>query len=415
MGLIARIRGAMTPQAQAIQTSHDLAEFLRAGQQTWSGIEVTPEEAMRYAPFGTAIRVISESVAQLPFHVHERSGEDGREREVRRDHPVDRVFNRKPNSWQAPFEFREWATRHAAATGDAFALKVMVDSGRVLRELVPIHPARVMVEQDSDFAVTYRVTMQDNSQRTFGQRDIFHLRGPSDDGVTGVNMVHRHKEAIALGLAQDRHAATLFGNGAQPSGVLKTPNKLSDKAWEHLRRWFTESTSGNNANSLAVLEEGLEFQARGMTSEAAQLLESRKLQRSVVASILRIPPHLIGDLERATFSNIEELARSFVDYTLMPWLDRWEQAVDTQLMGEVERGRVYTKHNVNSLLRGNAQQRAEFYNAGIQNGWLSPNEAREKEDMNPRDGGDEFKPAENLYGDPDAGSDDNQESSDANE
>lgn len=346
---------------------------------------------MEHPTVNSAVRVISESVAQLPFGVFRREDDGSRTR--LRDHPVDRLFSThgRPNDWMSAFEMKELLTRQVAIRGNGYAFKNVVGEGR-LRELLPMHPKRVEVEQNEDWRITYTVNRDQKSRQILTPRQVFHLRGPSDNGFTGVDIVAQMRDAIGLALAQDRDAAKIFANGARIANVLEHPGTLTPETADRIKQSFNEIYSGiENSHKTAVLEEGMKLSKAGMTAEERQSLESRKLSRSILASIWRIPPHMVGDLERATFSNIEDLARQFVDYALVPWLNRWEQAIEQQLFSEQDRADgLIAKFDARGLLRGDAQTRAEFYASGITNRWMNPNEVREKEDLPPYEGGERF-------------------------
>lgn len=392
-GLVSRIGQALRHVFRAELTSAaGLAEFLRVYgvQSSWTGIDVSPAMAMRYAPFGTSVRVISETVSQLPMHLYRKTVDpEGREgREPMPDHDLAALLER-PNDWQTGQDFWEWVLRQAVSVGNAYALKVRV-RGR-LAELLPLPGGRVTPEQRPDFAIVYKVRTEQGVERELTPRDVFHFRGPSNDGFTGVNMVHEFREAIALGLAQDRYAATLFGNSGVPKGFLKHPGLPSPKVRDNILKDFAEQTSGDNTNEVFLLWNGIEWQDNAMTSEAAQLLESRKLQRGIVAAILRVALHMVGDLEKANFSSIESIARQFVDYSLMPWVIRLEKAVRNQLMTPAERDEgLFVKLNLRSLLRGNSKDRQAFYHGGILDGYFNRNEVRAWEDLDAVEGLDEF-------------------------
>lgn len=375
----------------------DLAKAMRdaLGGPSWTGLSITPDMAMRSPTVWTAVRVLGESMAQLPFNLIR---EDGGRRVAVEDHPVQRLLgpHGKPNRWQSAAEFREQMVRWCAIRGNAVAIKVTVRGE--LRELLPVHPKTVEIRQEDDWSVRYRVTTERGQAREFRSDEVFHLRGPGDSGFAGDDVVVRMREAIGLALGQDMFAARMFANGAKLSGVLQTDEKLSDPAYERLKQNFQDLWSGvENAHGTPILEEGLKFEKASQTNEDAQLLDSRKLQRSIVAAILRVPPHMTGDLEKATFSNIYDLARQFVDYALTPWAVRYEGAVETQLLSDEERGRIVAKLKLQALLRGNVKERTEMYARGIQSGWMNRNEPRELEDMDRGpDHLDEFLEPENM-------------------
>lgn len=382
-----------------VLTVDQLAEAMREalGGGSSAGVNVTVDRALQTAAYWTTVTVLAESVAQIPFNVH-RPKAGGKGVEIAGDVPLHRMLSKRgrPNGWQTSYRFRHHLVWQVANRGNYYALKN--SAGGSLRELLPIHPSRVHVEQDQNFDIAYRVDMPRGGQRTFGRDRIFHVAGASDDGIKGLSPLAYLGESIGLAIGQDHHAGKLFANGARLWGVLQHPNKMSEPAAAALKQQFTDIYAGpDNAHKTAVLEEGMVFNPVSQNAEQAQLLDSRKLQRSIISGSRRVPAHMVNDLEKATFSNIENLARQFVDFTLMPWLEMIEQECDQQLLTAAERDAgLYCKFNAAGLLRGDAKTRAEFYNKALNDGWMNPNEVREKEDLNPYEGGDEFRRAMNT-------------------
>lgn len=369
----------------AITESHELARMLRAGWATSSGAEVTVESALTLGAVFSCVRVLSESLAQLPLHLFQKTVA-GRERAS--DHPVDRLL-RRPNEWQTGFGWKEMSQAHLVLTGNAYSLKTVVRGE--IRELLPLPPGRVEVEQDDRYRLHYHVTLPNGQVLEVPQERMLHVPGLSWNGVQGLSVIRYMRESIGTGLQQGQYAGRLYSNGAQIRGVMKHPKKLSDEAQKRLKAQFDEVYSGvENAHKVMLLEEGAEFQKTGMTAEDAQFLESRKFTRSDIASWFRVPPHLIGDLERATFSNIEQQALEFVQFTLMPWLVRWEEQLSASLLSDKDQAVFYPKFVVQGLLRGAYKDRVEGYKVAIESGWMNRNEARELEDMNHVPGLDEF-------------------------
>lgn len=372
-----------------ISTPYEWAEYLRsgAGMKSQSGQVVNPETAMRVSAVYACIRVLAETVAQLPLIVYRRLP-DGQGKERATDHPLWKLLHDAPNRWQTSFEFREMFMGHLCLRGNAYALKSRA-RGR-LRELIPLHPDRVQVKQEDDLRLTFEVSLKDGTVKKYEQKDIFRLNGLSFNGFTGINPIRYAREAIGLSLATEQHGSLLFKNGAQPIGVLTHPQTLTPEAGKKLKESWQEAHSGDNQFKTALLEEGLAWKPLGMTSEDSQFLETRKFQRNAIASIFRVPPHKIGDLERATFSNIEQQSIEFVTDSLMPYLRRWEQSITRDLVLPVERGEIFVEFLVDGLLRGDSKARGKFYVEMVTNGLLSPNEIREMENRNPYEGGDEF-------------------------
>jgi HK97 family phage portal protein len=233
------------------------------------------------------------------------------------------------------------------------------------------------------------------------QNEIWHIRTLTLDGLNGLNPVAYARQAIALGLATEEHGARLFGNGAVTSGVLETDQQLSDEAFDRLKKQFHDNHQGlANAHKPMILEMGLNWKPVALNQEDSQFLETRKFQRDEICAIYRVPPHMVANLERTTFSNIEHQALGFVNYALIPYLTRIESRINVGLINKNDRGRYYAKFNTGALLRGDLKSRYESYGSGINWGILSPNDARELEDMNPRDGGDQYLTPKNMTSNP---------------
>lgn len=362
-----------------------IAEWF-GGRGTASGQSVTPATALQVTAVFACVRVLAESVASLPLILYERRKDGGKDRAT--SNPLFRLLHDQPNRWQTSFEFFEMLMVHLTLRGDAFA-EIVAAPGRAVAELVPLHPDRVTPFWAPDSTVAYEYRLLDGPRRILLQHEVLHVRGFTDDGLTGLSPIRLHREAIGLALATEEHGARLFSNGAQLGGVLQHPGKLSAEASTRLREsWAARYAGGSNAHKTAVLEEGMTWEKVGMTSEDAQFLETRQYQTADIARIWRVPPHMIGDLSKATFSNIEHQALEFVVHTLRPWLVRWEQALKRDLITQPER--FFAEFLVDGLLRGDIRSRYAAYAIGRQWGWLSANKVLEMENQNPIEGGDTF-------------------------
>jgi HK97 family phage portal protein len=370
-------------------TSADLARLLAARSTSSAGVAVTPERAMALSAVFSCVRVLAESVGQLPVHLYEKRG---REKQKAEDHPLHDVLHFAPNKFQTAQEWREWLMACLGTWGNAYCRIVRVGPSRRLRvgELLPIHPAAVRPKYDASAGeMRYHVALEGGGEDVFTAEDVMHIPLFSLGGGVGVNPVQYAREAIGLGIGAETFGARLFANGAQPGGVLQVPKVLSDKAYERLKSsWEERHQGGDNAHKPAILEEGMTWQSVGFSAEDAQFLETRKHQRSEIAGMYRVPPHLIGDLDKATFSNIEHQSLDFVVRGLLPYVTRIEQRIIFHLLPPDERRRYFPRINVAGLLRGDMQARAAYYHSLVQDGVLSPNEIRDLEDLNPREGGD---------------------------
>ena len=374
-----------------------------------SGAVVTPETAMRLGAVYSCVGLVSEDVAKLPLVVYKR---DGKKKERAPDHWLYPLLHDAPNKWQTSMEFREMMQAHLELRGNAYALKTVVRDE--VRELLPIVPTRVTVKQLRNYVLEYSITMPDGSPMPVPADRMFHLKGLSLDGITGVSRITYQRELIGLGLQLVKHGARLFKNGALLGGVLEHPNVMSDPAAARLKESFEETYSGvDNAHKVALLEEGTKFNKVGMSAEDAQFIESRKLSRSEIAGIFRVPPHKIGDLDRATFSNIEHQSIEYLTDSLLPRLRRWEGRIAKDLVPPKDRETYFAEHLVDGLLRGDYATRTEGYSSAITNGWMSRNEVRALENMNPADGLDEFLEQKNMQNPGDSGAEGTATSSDA--
>ncbi|MDI3341602.1 MAG: phage portal protein [Sphaerobacter sp.] len=368
----------ITPQALAV---------LVEGARSSSGLAVNEESALRVAAVYSAVRVLAETLAMLPLHVYRRLAR-GKDRAS--EHPLYPLLHDQPNPEMTSFVFRETLMGHLALWGNAYAQIVYDGAGRVA-ELWPLRPDWMDVDRDASGRLRY-VYRTPAGARTFAPSEVLHIPALSFDGLKGKPPLAVAREAIGLALATQEYGARFFANDARPGIVLKHPGTLSDKARANLLESWNRMHQGlRGAHRAAVLEEGMDIATVGIPPEDAQFLESRRFQVTEIARIFRVPPHLIGDLDRATYSNIEQQSLEFVQYTMLPWLRRWEQAINAKLFTEQERRDGYfVEFQVEGLLRGDTKSRYEAYAVGRQNGWLSANDIRELENLNPIEGGDVY-------------------------
>lgn len=367
---------------------------LRFGPNTVSGVAMSPSLAMQVSTVYACIRVVSESFAQLPVAVVKRDRTTGT-RTKDYEHNIYTLLGVRPNSWMTPFEFHEQLVSHVMLRGNFVAAKVKSSDGRIL-ELLPIHPDSVSCSQTTNYDLLYQVRLSDGKIMTLGQEDIFHVRGPSDNGYWGYSVVTKQRETLGLAATTLQHGAALFGNGAKPGGILYHPEKMGDDAQRRLKESWQDAFRGVNSSSTAVLEEGMKWEQITMTSEDSQFLETRKFTRSEIAALFRVPPHKIGDMEHATFSNIEHQSLEFVQDAILPMAVRVEQAIQRDLMPVRHRYTHSAKYNLDGLLRGDIKTRFETYAIAIQWGIYNPDECRELEDRNPRLKGDVYLSPMNM-------------------
>lgn len=357
-------------------------EFMRSvgGGASASGVTVTTKRALQNTAVLRSVSLLSFSIGMLPLHLKEKATKNIA------DHPVHRLLHRKPNSWQTAYEFRSIMQQRALTEGDAFALKVR--SGRRIIQLVPL--ANCKPEQNADWSISYIVTRKDGSKVPYSQDDILHLRyGLSEDGFTGLSLVKQAAEAIGLALSAERAAARMFSKGMIVGGVLKHKDKLSPEAYGRLKDSMAEGEGAENAHKWKILEEGMDmtpFQAPG---KDAQGLEQRQHQIEEIARVFGVPRPLLMMDETSWGSGIDVLGQFFVRYSLNPWFEAWQQAIERDLLTEAEADLYEAKFNAGGLLRGSMKDQADFFAKGLGAGghqpWLHPDEPREWMDLPKRD------------------------------
>lgn len=366
-----------------------LVDWLGGGSTAKSGVVVNEQTALQVTAYLAAVKIISETVASLPLFVYKRLETGGKARAP--DHPVYEVLHNQANSEMTAYQFRETLQGHICNWGNGYAEIERDGAGRV-RGLWPLLPDRTWPERDPNTKkIRYRTTLPNGEQVLLPFENVLHIPGFGFDGLVGYNPVRLAREAIGMSLATEEFGAKFFGQGANPGGIIEYPRKLSDQAYERYKKDAHEEYSGlSNTKRLMILEEGLKYHQITIPPEEAQFLETRKFQVAEIARIFRVPPHKLGDLEKATFSNIEHQSIEFVVDTIRPWLVRWEQSGRMKLFTPSERRVFFAEHLVDGLLRGDIESRYNAYAVGRQNGWLSANDIREMENMNPISGGDVY-------------------------
>lgn len=343
---------------------------------TTSGKTVNERTAMQTTAVYACIRILAETIASLPLHTYKYT-DTGKEKAT--DHSIYHLLADEPNSEMTSFVFRETLMGHLLLWGNAYAQIVRDGRGNVLA-LYPLMPDKMTVDRTTNGEIYY---IYNKEGQTYPLRsdEVLHIPGLGFDGLIGYSPIAMAKNAIGMAIATEEYGAKFFSNGANPGGVLEHPGVVKDP--QRVRDSWNQVYQGTaNAHRVAVLEEGMKFQSIGIPPEQAQFLETRKFQLNEIARIFRIPPHMIGDLDKSSFSNIEQQSLEFVKYTLDPWVIRWEQAIKKALFTESERKEYFVKFNVDGLLRGDYQSRMNGYAVGRQNGWLSTNDIRELENLN---------------------------------
>ena len=363
------------------------------GSQSDSGITVTAKNALTYSAYFGAVKILQETLAQLPINVY-RTTDNGKE--IDAIHPAQKLLHSEPSKKMTAYTFREVMMGYAVCRGNGIAFIKRNKFADPL-EIIPIPLESKTVQiRESENDIFYEI----DGIGIVPSEHIIHIQGFATDGIVGRGLLDVAKESIGLGLAQQRYAGGLFKNGAQPSGILVHPGKLGKDAAERLKASWKANYGEGKVHGTAVLEEGMKYEAISMTPEDTQLIESRRLSVLDISRYTRIPPHMLADLERATFSNIEEQNLNFVTQVALSWAKKWEQELNRKLLREEEKinGTHFIEFNFNSLLKANVKDRGMFYVQMLQNGVFSPNEIREFENMNKRDGGDEFMTPLNMKG-----------------
>ena len=353
-----------------------------------AGKSVTAQTAIQLSTVYACIRVISETIASLPLNVYETS-DAGNQRAI--THPLQHLLHDEPNTEMTSFVLREVMLAHLLLYGNSYS-QIMRNGKNQIIGLYPLLPDHMVVDRDTKGRLTYTYTTRDGKIFTLYSNDILHIPGLGFDGVLGYSPIALEKSAIGLGIASEEYGSKFFSNGARPSGILTHPNTVKNP--KALREsWNSAYGGSSNANRVAILEEGMTFTPLSIPNNEAQFLETRKFQVEEICRIFRVPPHLVGDLEHATFSNIEHMSIDFAVHTIRPWLVRIEQSMNRALFSENEKGRFYVQFNIDGLMRGDYKSRMEGYAIARQNGWMSANDIRELENLNPipaEEGGDAY-------------------------
>lgn len=349
-----------------------------------SGVNVSESSAMETSSVLACLRVLSFTMAMLPLPLYERQANGGKKRAV--DHPLYFLLHDEPNNYQTAFEFRQMMMHQLLLYGNFYALIKRNKASGVVEELLPFASPANMEVQLFDNEPRYKYTFESGQALVLTQDDVLHIKGMSTNGLLGLKMLDKGRESIGLAIALQQFAAKFFAKGANISGVLEHPGKLSKEAQERLKASWDKAYSGvSNAHKTAILEEGMKYARMGATPEEAQALESRKFQTIEVARIFGVPPHMIGDLERATFSNIEHQGIEFVTYCLLPWATLIQQRISKQLLNLGERRRYFAEFVFEALMRGDYKSRQEGLHIMRQDGIISQDEWRALENMNPVD------------------------------
>lgn len=392
MGILERL--GLKRQRGEPKNKYEGNDFSLLFGRTTSGKTVNERTALQTTAVYACVRILSETIASLPLHVY-RYTEGGKAKDT--EHVLYTLLHDEPNPDMTSFVFRETLMSHILIWGNAYSQILRDRSGQVIG-LYPLLPDQMSVHRSEKGKLFYvynryeedNPNFQEKGSIVLSQEEVLHIPGLGFDGLIGYSPIALAKNAVGMTLACEEYGASFFGNGANPGGVLEHPGILKDPA-KVRDSWNAVYQGTRNAHKVAVLEEGMSYKQIGIPPEEAQFLETRKFQINEIARLFRIPPHMVGDLEKSSFSNIEQQSLEFVKYTLDPWVVRFEQALKKSLLLPEEKKTHFIKFNVDGLLRGDYQSRMNGYAIGRQNGWLSTNDIRELEELNPipsEEGGD---------------------------
>ena len=361
---------------------------------TTSGKPVNERSAMQMTAVYACVRILAEAVAGLPLHLYRYKADGGKEKAT--DHPLYLLLHDEPNPEMSSFVFRETLMTHLLLWGNAYAQIIHNGRGEVVA-LYPLMPNKMTVDRNENGRLYYQYTRSKeeaptmpNASVILSPSEVLHIPGLGFDGLVGYSPIAMAKNAIGMAIACEEFGAKFFANGAAPSGVLEHPGTIKDPGRVR-EAWQSQFGGSSNSGKVAVLEEGMKYTPISISPEQAQFLETRKFQINEIARIFRVPPHMVGDLEKSSFSNIEQQSLEFVKYTLDPWVIRWEQSLARSLFTESEKKEYFFKFSVEGLLRGDYASRMSGYATARQNGWMSANDIRELENLDripAEDGGD---------------------------
>ena len=351
------------------------------GPTSLTGLQVNSATAQRLTAVTCGLRIISETPAVLPLILYRRRAAGGKDRA--RSHHLYWLLHNQPNPWQTAFEFKRMLSWHAASRGAAYAEILLKGNGEIAA-LVPLNSDRVLPYIEEDDTIVFRYTPRRGPQREIPFSRMFKLLAFSEDGICGRSMFEVCQESVGVGLAAEDFAARFYANNAMPGGIIKYPGTLKKETAAKLRQeWASRQGGVSGFASTAILDQAMEYQQLGMKLDDAQFIESRKFQVTEIARIMRLPPHMLMDLERATFTNIEHQGLDFVVHSMAPWFVMWEQAIWRDLLLEEEQQDYYAEYLVDALLRGDLPSRYAAYAIGRQWGWLNADDVCDRENLNP--------------------------------
>lgn len=356
------------------------------GAQSASGEVVTEETALTYSAVWNAITLISGTIGSLPLHLMRPAGRDKKQAT---EQPLYQTLHSQYNPYMTAMAGRECMSEHILTWGNGYA-EIMRDGYNNIVELWPLPPNRVTPRMTDSYALVYDIKLPDGGEATLPREKVLHIPGMGFDGFMGYSVIAMARKSIGLGMAMETFGSNYFGNGTHPGVIVYHPGQLKAEAHSNLKKSLTENYSGlGQSHRLMLLEDGMKMEKIGIPPEDSQFIESRQFQIPEIARWFNLPPHKLKDLTKSSFNNIESEQSSFVTDSILPWIVRFEQNYVMQLLTKQQKKQgYYFKHVLEGLLRANASDRAEFYSKMLNNGVMSINEVRSKEDLNPVDGGD---------------------------
>ncbi len=391
MGILAPVNWALTAARNALSFRRktgagepDIFRIPHVIGRARAGVRVDPDLALTYSAVWACVRIIGETMACLPWHVM-RNRPDGGKEQVKGS-PLTWLLHNRPNPEMTAFTFREVTQGHVLLYGNAYA-EIERDQAGIVKGLWPLAPDRMKVTRDDGGNIVYVYRDGANRESVLRASQVFHVKGLGYDGLQGYSVIQYARDIIGLGLATERFGSSFFGNGARPGGIFEHPHEVGEVALKHLKESIQAHHGGpDRAGGVMILEEGMKWTTTSVPPDDAQFLETRKFQVTEIARWFRVPPHKLADLDRATFSNIEEQSIAFVTDTIVPWAIRYEQEANIKLLSNKQSRTHFTRMNINGLLRGDFKSRMEGYKIGREMGIFSGNDILRKEDMNPLPG-----------------------------
>lgn len=361
--------------------------YLSRPVTSFTGLDVNEQTAMNYSAVFACVRVLAETVASLPLFVYQRI-DKGREKAP--DYPLYSLLHDSPNPEMTSLQYREALMVHLLLWGNHYS-EIAGNVGGGIDSLWPLDPSKMIPKPNEANELIYQYMLPGGEPKPFRKEQILHVAGLGYNGVVGLSPIGHMIQSIGLGMAAEQFGARFFSGDGSPSGVMEHPGQLGETSRKNLEKSYRAAHSGlTNVQRLLVLEEGMKFNKIGIPNDEAQFLESRYFQLEEIARIYRVPLHLVGDLRRATFSNIEHLSIDFAIHSIRPWCVRIEQAISMKLFSNEDRKKYFAEHLIDGLLRGDLQSRYTAYGIGIDKGFLNRNEVRAWENLNPREGGEVF-------------------------